>query len=104
MVMTNKYMTQTQTSNHATSVSVWIKLYIGTNDDNPSVIFIDKFEGNIYQLKEKIKEKNSNNLKNIDARRLDVYDAGTQVPLLEGTNAKDSWDEVPKMTRRAQNF
>jgi len=78
--------------------TVWIKLYIGKDDDNPATIFIEKFHGNIYQLKEKIKEKKPNALKDFDADELDVYRARTRVPPPEGTAFIDPGDSINSYT------
>ena len=54
--------------------TVWIKLYIGKDDPNPSAPFgIYNFDGNVDQLKEKIKEKAPNGLRHVDADRIGVY-------------------------------
>ena len=50
--------------------SVWVKVYIGENDERPGVLEIEPAPKNIYRLKEKIKEKAE--LK-CPAYRLDVY-------------------------------
>ena len=62
------------------SQSVWIKLYLNENDQNPSVFKIKDFEGDIDDLKKKIKEENPNDLSSVDAARLNIYPPGTVVP------------------------
>ena len=70
-------------------MSVWVKLYLNKDDQDPSILFIDNFSGNVYQLKEKIKEKEQSGLKEIDADQLNVYPQGTTVPISEGDESID---------------
>ena len=81
------------------TTSVWVKLYIGEHAENHTPVFgIHDFDGIIDQLKEKIKEKNSNVLKMIDAVQLNVYAAGTSYPIREGQDSLDPGDNVPTDT------
>ena len=66
------------------TTTVWVKLHIGENDENPFILKIKSNLDDIFDLKEKIKEKNSNVLRAIDADRLNVYAAGTCYPIKEG--------------------
>eukprot|EP00543_Licmophora_paradoxa_P008511 CAMPEP_0202446290 /NCGR_PEP_ID=MMETSP1360-20130828/4832_1 /ASSEMBLY_ACC=CAM_ASM_000848 /TAXON_ID=515479 /ORGANISM="Licmophora paradoxa, Strain CCMP2313" /LENGTH=58 /DNA_ID=CAMNT_0049062735 /DNA_START=14 /DNA_END=187 /DNA_ORIENTATION=+ len=53
--------------------SVWVKLYIGDNDQQPAVFKINQIPEDIDDLKKDIKKEKSNELEYIDADRLDVY-------------------------------
>ena len=54
------------------------------DDKNPSDIFIDDFNGNVYQLKKKIKEELKPKLDHLAAVDLNIYELGTAVPIQEG--------------------
>ena len=77
---------------------VWIKLYIGEEDENPAVFGICDFSGIIDDLKEKIKERATNALKAIDADRLEVYAPGTIVPVQGGNRPIDPGDDISSTT------
>ena len=81
------------------TTSVWVKLYIGEDAENHTPVFgIHDFDGVNDQLKEKIKEKNSNVLKAVDAAQLNVYAPGTSYPIKEGQSILDPGDNVPTDT------
>ena len=65
--------------------TVWIKLYLHREDEEPSEFGIRNFDGDIDELKEEVKKKNANSLQNVDPAMLDVYRQGTQWPIEEGT-------------------
>jgi len=69
--------------------SVWVKVYIGQDDQDPRTSEIKQIPENISDLKEKVKEKRPNDLNHCDAARLDVYPVGTDVSNLEGAQKLD---------------
>ena len=78
---------------------IWVKLYIGENDENSNSVFgIYNFHGNIDQLKKEIKKERPNDLKTIDAANLKVYAAGTSYQKLEEEKLLDPGDKVPENT------
>ena len=75
--------------------SVYVKVYIGENDGNPSFLKIKPIPDDIFDLRDEIKAKNSNVLRAIDAVQLKVYAAGTSYPIVEGQDSLDPGDAVP---------
>jgi hypothetical protein len=78
--------------------SVWVQLYYEGKEQpvgNADPIEIDPIPKNIYGLKEKVKDKQPNKLKFVDAGDLGIYPAGTVVPVSNATKALNTWDDVP---------
>ena len=83
------------------TTSVWVKLFIGENDQHPAVFKIQPIPADIddiNDLRKKIKEEMPNRLAGIDPGELDVYKPGTSYPNLEREMRFDPYDEVPKNT------
>ena len=75
--------------------TVWIKLYIGQDDNDFSVFGTFR---NVDHLKEKIKEKAGPRLVHCAAFDLDVYDCGTTVPVPEEMKPLPLSRDVPNNT------
>ena len=75
--------------------SVWVKLYIGEDDENPSTFRVRPMPDDIEDLKDKIKEKAQ---LEFPAFRLNVYMAWTTVRNLEGHRLIDPGAAVPDNT------
>ena len=75
--------------------SVYVKVYIGENDGNPSFLKIKPIPDDIFDLRDEIKEKEQLEL---PASRLKVYAAGTSYPIVEGQDILDPGDAVPTDT------
>ena len=83
------------------TTSVWVKLFIGDDDQHPAVFKIKPIPGDIddiNDLRKKIKEEMPNRLAGIDPGELDVYKPGTSYPNLEREMRFDPYDEVPQNT------
>ena len=75
---------------------IWVKLYIGENDENSASVFgIYNFHGNIDQLKKEIKKEAQLECPSF---HLKVYDAGTEYPNLKREKLFDPGDTVPENT------
>ena len=74
---------------------VWVKLYIGENDRNPSFLKIKADLDFIDRLKKEIKKEEQ---LEFPASRLKVYAAGTSYPIVEGHDILDPGDAVPTDT------
>ena len=78
--------------------SVWVQLYYEGKEQpvgNADPIEIDPIPKNLYGLKGKVKDKQPNKLKFVDANDLGIYPAGTVVPISNATKALFSYDNIP---------
>jgi hypothetical protein len=69
-------------------------LYIG-GEKNGSVIGIYDFAGNVDQLRKAVKEECKPKLEYCASNNLTVFPAGTSVPVSEGTEPIDPFENVP---------
>ena len=83
--------------------SVWVKVYLGEDDKDPRILGFFDFTGNIYQLKQKIKEEIPLLLKHCDAAQLDVYERGTAVADADKENKKCQLDASPPTDTTAKS-
>ena len=79
------------------ALASWLQLYVGATKSG-GVLFIHPIPENVYALTEAVKVKRAVDLSHCNAAGLNVYAAGTSVPIPDGTEALDPWDPVPTST------
>ena len=77
------------------TTTVWVKLYIGEHAEIPAILKIKSILDDIFDLKKEIKKEKLNDLKTIDADRLNVYAPGTSYPIKEGAEILAANIKVP---------
>ena len=77
------------------TTSVWVKLFIGENDQHPAVFKIKPIPADIDDLRTEIRDQEQLECR---ASLLDIYEPGTTYPNLEERKLLDLEQDVPEDT------